>query len=317
MLSERRWYNFASYREGANDDTKNRISQDARTIARVWQWKVSHATIKSVMLSITRTATLSIFFDVLLQASDDRNLFTLYREGASVRPMVRERAVKKVNHRKDARDIYKGIIARPTTQQSNIICCRAQEATTMSISLLLCCKRRDNNYFFDVARSGRIAREQATWRHHCKTRGRNNQILYVLSVARMTATSTVDCKDGGNVHTFLCCTERNNHEWWIITTKECEIAPSNNQPNLYVASRERATITERQHCWRNDDALRCVARGYYNGNNGWLQRARNIAQATANPFHQCGSTTSTFTKAQSASNKIDCDSTMRASMTRQ
>ncbi len=37
---------------------------------------------------------------------------------------------------------------------------------------------------------------------------------------------------------------------------------------LYLASQERATIAEQQHCQRNDDTLRCVARGYDNGNNG-------------------------------------------------
>jgi hypothetical protein len=66
----------------------------------------------------------------------------------------------------------------------------------------------------------------------------------MLSVARMTATSTVDCKDDGNVFTFLFCTARNDNEWRLIATKEREIAPSNNHPNLYVASREQATIVE-------------------------------------------------------------------------
>jgi hypothetical protein len=33
---------------------------------------------------------------------------------------------------------------------------------------------------------------------------------------------------------------------------EWEIMPSNNQPNLYVASQEQATIAKQQHRQRND-----------------------------------------------------------------
>ncbi len=78
-------------------------------------------------------------------------------------------------------------------QQSNLYTLSIARTMTTSIP-----SRSDDSYSFDVARSGRIARERATWRHHRETRGRNNQTLYMLLVARMTATSTVDCNYHGN-----------------------------------------------------------------------------------------------------------------------
>jgi hypothetical protein len=84
----------------------------------------------------------------------------------------------------------------------------------------------------------------------------------------MTAASTVDHKDDNSVHTFLCCIERNNNKQRSIATKEHKFAPIINQPNLYAASWEQAAIVEQQHCQRDDDTLRCVARGYDNSNDG-------------------------------------------------
>jgi hypothetical protein len=68
----------------------------------------------------------------------------------------------------------------------------------------------------------------------------------MLLVAKLTATSTVNPKDDGNLHhTFLCCIARSNdNKRWLIMAKECKIGPSNNQPNLYVTLREQATIVE-------------------------------------------------------------------------
>ncbi len=86
-----------------------------------------------------------------------------------------------------------------------------------------------------------------------------------------------------------------------------EGAHAKQQPTkLYGASQEQATIVE-QHRQCNDHVLHCVARGYNSGDNGWSQQAHEIAQAMNNPFHWCGSTTSTIMKAWIASNKIDRD----------
>ncbi len=170
-----------------------------------------------------------------------------YHEGASVHRIAREQAKTKVNYHNNTRDSFEGM-AWPTTQQSNIICCQAWEVMTTSIFLMSYCKRSNDNYILDVARSGCIAREQVTWQHHCKMQGCNNLILYMLLVARMTATSTVDCKDDSNVHTFSCRIARNNDKWWLIATKECKIAPSNNRSNLYSTSWEQAMIAGWQHC---------------------------------------------------------------------
>jgi hypothetical protein len=90
----------------------------------------------------------------------------------------------------------------------------------------------------------------------------------MLLVARMTATSTIDCKDDGNLRTFLRCIARNDNKKWLIAKKEHGIVPSNNQPYLYVKLREQAMIVEQQHWLCNDDALRPVARGYNDGDEG-------------------------------------------------
>ncbi len=145
---------------------------------------------------------------------------------------------------------FEGMI---TTQQSNTVCCWAQKASTISISLMWYCKRSKDNYIFDVARSCCIAREQARWWHHCKMGVRNNHISYMLLVTRTTATSTDDCKNDGNVPTFLCCIKRSgNNDRWLIAPKEHEIVPSNNQLNHIVALRKQATTTGQQHPWCND-----------------------------------------------------------------
>jgi hypothetical protein len=68
----------------------------------------------------------------------------------------------------------------------------------------------------------------------------------MLLVARMTATSLVDCKHDSNLHTFLRrIAKSDNDKLWLIVTEECEIAPSNNLPNFYVALQEQATIRKR------------------------------------------------------------------------
>jgi hypothetical protein len=55
----------------------------------------------------------------------------------------------------------------------------------------------------------------------------------------------VNLNDGSNVPTFLHHIARSDdNKQWLIVTKGYKIAPSNAQPNLIVASRERAMIAE-------------------------------------------------------------------------
>ncbi len=116
----------------------------------------------------------------------------------------------------------------------------SQEAMTTSIPSMSYHERSNDSYSFDVVRGGCIAREQVTWWHHCKMRGRNNQTLYMLLVARITATSTVDYKDDGNVRTLCCIARSNNNEWWLIATKAR--VPSNNQPNFTLHCRSEQQL---------------------------------------------------------------------------
>ncbi len=126
---------------------------------------------------------------------------------------------------------------------------------------------------------------------------------------------SVGCKDNSNKHCRL-------QGWWqhaylMSHCKECQQqmmvdcnkgAHAKQEPTkLYVALQEWATIAEWEHHWRNDHVLCRVARGYNAGNNGWSQQVHEILQASKNPFHQFGSTTSTIANSWNASNKIDRD----------
>jgi hypothetical protein len=60
----------------------------------------------------------------------------------------------------------------------------------------------------------------------------------MLLVARMTATSTIDCKDDGNLHTFLChIARKEDNKQWLIATKAG--VPNNNQPNFVLHCRSK------------------------------------------------------------------------------
>ncbi len=82
---------------------------------------------------------------------------------------------------------------------------------------MLYCKKSNNSYILDVVRSGCIARKQATWQHHCKTQGRNNQTSYMLSIARMTATIffmsySKGAKDDSNISNITRCEELQGYD---------------------------------------------------------------------------------------------------------
>ncbi len=181
-----------------------------------------------------------------------------------------------------------------------------QEAMTTSIPSMSYHKRSNNSYSCDVARSGCIAREQATWRHHRKTQGCNNQTLHMLWGWPQ--------RWWQSAYLMLYCKEQ---QWWMMV--DCNKgAHAKQQPTkLYVASQERATITERDHLQHDDHVLRCVARGYNAGNNDWSRQARRIALVTANPIHWFGLTTLMITKVWSTSDKIDHNAMTTTLATRQ
>ena len=54
----------------------------------------------------------------------------------------------------------------------------------------------------------------------------------------------------------------------------------------------------------HDHILHYVARGYDASNNIWLRQARKIVQATANLFHQCGSTTLTIARRKAPARRL-------------
>ncbi len=143
-------------------------------------------------------------------------------------------------------------------------------------------------------------------------------IFYMLSIATMMATS-------------IRCTLHCKKQWreWLIATKECKIAPCNNQPNLCVAlqgSKQRlqrhkapamkyiamptASLIWDDHflmlyCKKQWWQWYCFCCIVGNDDSGWSRRASKIAPVTTNLFDQCGSTTLTIAKAWSArDNKI-------------
>jgi hypothetical protein len=76
----------------------------------------------------------------------------------------------------------------------------------------------------------------------------------MLLVARITATSTVDCKDDGNMRTFLCCIARsNNNKPWLIAMKAH--VPRNNQPNLKLHHKSKQQL-------RNENMVNAMIMSY-------------------------------------------------------
>ncbi len=71
--------------------------------------------------------------------------------------------------------------------------------------------------------------------NHRETQGCNNQFFYILLIKRWRPRAY--CKEQQ---------QQRMVDW------EHEITPSNNQPNLYVASHERVTIAKQWHFRRND-----------------------------------------------------------------
>ncbi len=144
-------------------------------------------------------------------------------------------------------------------------------------------KGSNKSYIFDVARSGCIACVHATTISQPSRDAMTQQSNNIHAVS---------CKDDSNKQ---CWSRRwqqwaylsyhmKQQWWWLIAAKEREIAPHNNLPNTYVTLRKQATIAKWQHCWRNDHVLHCVARGYDNGDNGWLQKSMQDRANNKQPF---------------------------------
>ncbi len=244
-------YIFTSYCEGANNNTKNQTLQDARSIARVWQWKVSHATIKSLYAADCKDNDIEHIFDFILQGSKRWQIFVC---------ITREKVCILSQGNKQGQ----GTVARvwqwwPTTHQSNFY----MLLITMITATSSYCKKRQQQAIFNVV-SQEKQQQLYFWCCTC-----NNNELTIARYEDATTKHFIRCWLWGWQQQEYLGMLYHKKQWqrWSIARRECEIAPSNYQPNIYVASRKWATIAKQQNCWCNNHVLHCVAKGYNNGNN--------------------------------------------------
>ncbi len=99
--------------------------------------------------------------------------------------------------------------------------------------------------------------------HDCHCRECGDQLFFVISQGATTM------NDG-----------------WLQQRRACQA--TTNQIFSYIAgaSNDHKTTTSLM-LWPIFYVLCCIARRYDNGNNGWSQQAREIAQVTTNIVHQC------------------------------